>query len=513
MLSTKVMAIVGVVALGLVAAGTVAAQQPDLPPVLELEPAVTIPDSEPDSEPNFEPNFELASESEVQSCVPCPKPSGPVPSPHKGVFYDNDFSYLEDPSNDQSYLGDLFKRRSVGRTWMVDAGGEYRIRHQNEHILNRTNDFLLHRTRLYVDVHAGDWFRAYIEGIDAVTEFDDVTPRGIEENRFDALNLFGDLRVWNGCRGDLWLRGGRQEMLYGAQRMISPLDWSNTRRTFDGLKGFWRGERWNADAWWTRPVPFGQHIAGGQTDHNFDHPDQSQEFAGVWLSRKGLDNHKLDFYYLRYNEYDAAPNTFEYNTFGARWEGSCEQWLWEAEGGYQFGAFNALTHSAGFYTLGLGRKFDLPWSPVAWIYYDWASGDQDPNDGVHQTFNQMFPLGHKYFGFMDIVGRQNIEDWNFRVAASPHKRVKLMFWWHIFHLQQATDALYSAGGGGIRFDPTGAAGTNVGQELDLTAKFIITPRCDLLLGYSHLYSGAFLANTLGGIAGEDFYYGQFTLRF
>ena len=28
------------------------------------------------------------------------------------------------------------------------------------------------------------------------------------------------------------LRGGRQDLLFGAQRLIGPLDWSNTRRTF-----------------------------------------------------------------------------------------------------------------------------------------------------------------------------------------------------------------------------------------------------------------------------------------
>ncbi len=448
----------------------------------------------------------------AQSPPPARRPK-PAAKPYKGVFYDNDFSYL-DAGNRRRYLSDSAKRRWFGPCIVLDAGGEYRIRHENQHILARTNDVLLHRTRLYADLHVGGWLRAYAEGIDAVSDFDDVPPRPIDENRFDALNLFADVKIVEGQRGSIWFRGGRQELLYGVERLVSPLDWSNTRRTFDGLKLFWEGTEWDVDAWWTRPVPFGQHVAGGQTDHSFDHPDQSQEFAGVWGTWKRLKNHKFDFYYLRLNEYDRTLNTFEYNTFGARWEGAMEAWLWELEGGYQFGEFNALTHSAGFYTCGFGRKFaDLPLKPVVWVYYDWASGDRDPTDGRNGTFNQLFPLGHKYFGFMDVVARQNIEDWNFRLTATPHAKVRLLLWWHIFKLQQSRDALYNAAGVAVRRDATGAAGSDVGQEFDLTVKFLLTPRLDVLLGYSHLFSGDFIGNTPGGVAGEDFYYGQCQLRF
>jgi hypothetical protein len=440
------------------------------------------------------------------------KKTSPAPSPYKGVFYDNDFSYLEDPGNEHFYLGDALKRRSVGDFMTVDAGGEYRLRHQSEAILDRRDDFLLHRTRLYLNAEIGERFRVYGEAIDAVTDFDDVLPRTTEENRFDALNLFGDWRLLDAPRGQFWFRGGRQELLYGAQRLLSPLDWSSTRRTFDGFKGMWQGEKWDVDAFWTRPVPFDQHLAGGVTDHNFDHPDQSREFMGVWLTRKDLTNHKLDLYYLRLAEFDPGVD-FDHHTFGGRMEGSLGLWLWEVEGGYQFGDQGALDHRAGFYTIGGGRKTELPWKPVVWVYYDWASGDGDPTDGVHSTFDQLFPLGHKYLGFMDIVGRQNIEDWNFLVTASPAEKIELALWYHVFKLQQQRDALYNSAGAPIRVDATGAAGSDVGQELDFTIRYVFTPRADLLLGYSRLFPGDFLRATSVGPIGKDFYYGQCTVRF
>jgi len=40
--------------------------------------------------------------------------------------------------------------------------------------------------------------------------------------------------------------------------------------------------------------------------------------------------------------------------------------------------------------VGLGRHWkDACWSPTAWIYYDYASGDANPNDGDFNTFNQL----------------------------------------------------------------------------------------------------------------------------
>jgi len=438
---------------------------------------------------------------------------------HQGVFYNNDFSYLEGPDAVDTYLGDAFKRRNVGPLVTVDGGGEYRMRHQSGQTANpnRTNDHLLHRTRLYFNAEVDGWFRAYVEGVDAVSDFDDVAPLPIDENRFDALNLFGDVKLWDGTRGSMVFRAGRQEMLYGAQRLLSPLDWWNTRRTFDGLTAMWQGDEWDVDAWWSRPVPFGQHVVGGVTDHNFDAPDQNQEFSGVWATWKRYKSHKFDFYYLRLNEYDPTVSTFDYNTLGFRWDGKGSWLLWEIEAGCQFGDFSPvdapeLTHSAGFYTVGLGHKFDLPFDPALWFYFDYASGDDNPNDGTNRTFNQLFPLGHKYFGFMDFIARQNIEDWNVRLTATPHEKVKLLMWYHVFHLQSASDSLYNAAGVPIRTDATGASGNDVGQELDFTATFLLKPCCDLLLGYSHFFSGPFL-NKTGGVAGEDFYYGQFRVRF
>ncbi len=442
----------------------------------------------------------------------------PAATAYKGLFYDNDFTYLRRPGYRSPYLADSFKQLQPLPGVTLDVGGEFRMRNHVENNIGRSrldgldNEFLLMRTRLYMSGSVGGLFRAYGEMIDATSSFEDLPPRSIEENRADFINLFGEMPIMDIGSGTLTARVGRQELLYGVERLVSPLDWSNTRRTFDGANLFWKGEKWRVDGFWTRPVPFGQHVPN---DHNFDNPDLSQEFTGLYASRKTANNGGVDFYYLRLAEYDGPTGDFDANTFGARWWGARNDWLWDFEGGYQFGEFGALDQSAGFYVVGLGRKFsNVRGTPTFWVYYDWASGDSDPNDGKRGTFNQLFPLGHKYLGFMDLVARQNIRAWNFLATMQPHKRVKLLAWWYIFRLEEARDALYNAGGAIIRNDPTGVAGTDVGQELDLTALVTITPRVGILFGYSHFFAGDYLVNTAPFNGNDaDFYYTQLTTRF
>lgn len=192
-----------------------------------------------------------------------PAKKKPTPPPaYKGMFYDNDFKQLAE----DKYLGHQLKRLECGDCWMLDFGGEYRARYQNESNLrganfsNRSDEFVLGRTRLYANAEYSNLFRFYAEAIDATSNYEQFAPRTIEENRFDALNLFGDALLLDSGDGTWKGRVGRQELLYGEQRLISPLDWANTRRTFDGAKIWYASKDWNLDGFWTRPVPFAQHV-------------------------------------------------------------------------------------------------------------------------------------------------------------------------------------------------------------------------------------------------------------
>lgn len=232
-----------------------------------------------------------------------PPPRKKLPNPYKDPFYNNDFSYLDDPKYVSQDLFDSLKRIRPTSHTVLDVGGEYQARFHNEYNLRldgRANNFLLQHTRLYLDLHCDEWLRFYGEYIDATSSFEREPPRGGEENRHDAINLFVDLRLWEDeSNRSLTVRAGRQEIDLGSQRLIASAPWANTRVTFDGVKLLSHGDQWDVETFWVRPVPLSQHV---DNDHNFDHPDASQQLIGTFAVTKPVKDQIVNLYFLRLEE-------------------------------------------------------------------------------------------------------------------------------------------------------------------------------------------------------------------
>ena len=434
-----------------------------------------------------------------------------IASSHKAVFYENDFSYLCDESYQGWNLGDRLKKICLPGGGSLDIGGQYRTRahfESNMRGLGLTgvdDDFVLVRTRLYGDFRFTPDIRVYAEMLDAESNLENFAPRPIEVNRAEVQNLFLDARLLAGELGTLTARVGRQEMLFGAQRAVSPLDWANTRRTFEGARLSWKNRDFTIDGFWTNPMRI--------DDDSFDSPDRDQEFMGVYSSFKRQPGQTVDTYFLRHLNGRGA-NNFEYNTFGARWQGSHCDLLWDVEAAYQFGNnTDGSSHVAGMATFGLGRKLSRRcWKPTLWLYYDWASGDDAT--GAGNGFHHGFPLAHKYNGFMDLFGRRNLEDVNLQLSVQPTKRLKLLAWYHYLFLETQTDTPYSVvmtpfNGGNL------PGSTDLGHEIDLLAAYKFDARRELVVGYSHFFSGQYYATTPGVPYDGDanFFYTQWTTNF
>jgi hypothetical protein len=447
-----------------------------------------------------------------------PAPPPPPPRPFRPQFYENDFRYLDKPDNKVVDPFDFLKRIPLtpSRSVKTDIGGEFRWQsklERNRRLDGLENKYNLFRERLYVDTWYQDIARVYFETIWADSSRQTQPPLPIDINHGDLLNAFGELRLFKRDERTLSARYGRQELLFGNQRLVSPLDWGNTRRTFDDVaRLLYRSQNWAIDGFWGRPVV--------PDPRRFDHGDQSRQFFGTYAVYKGIPNQVVDLYYLGLVETDPVARGrggvmggFDVQTLGMRWQGSRNDWLWETEAAYQFGKQADLNRNAGMAVGGVGRRFSKAFGkPELWFYYDWASGDRNPNDDDYNTFNQLFPLGHKYFGYLDIVGRQNIQDPNVIFTIQPHKRLKLLAWYHHFTLDSQRDALYNAAGVPTRRDPTGRSGPNVGDEIDFAMDLIVNPHADFNIGYSHFFPGGFIDGT-GLSRDSSFFYSQFLFRF
>ena len=457
------------------------------------------------------------------------------PYPYRLLCFDNDFRYLDRADGKPVDFFDNLKRIHLcgegcdecGRPqgWMLSVGGEERLQIKNEiggangRLNGLDNNYQLLRTRVYGDLWYKDIFRVYVEYIDAQSYNQDLPPLAIDVNHSDIQNAFFDLKVAEIDDHPVYARVGRQELLYGSQRLISPLDWANTRRTFEGAKLFWHSDKLDVDGFWVRPVVV--------SPSHFDAADANRQFAGLFTTYRPVKGQEMDAYYL-YLDSDlpvAFGNTgggrggYNLNTFGSRWAGDHNGVLWEAEGGYQFGNYDGRDVVAGFATGGLGYAFSkLPMQPQFWAYFDYASGSPNRSAGTFETFNQLFPFGHYYFGYLDEIGRENIHDWNFQATFYPAKWITGLVQYHVFRLDQAKDALYgpSPGYPTDRFDPTGKAGTNVGQELDVVGTFNLDRHNAIMLGYSKFFSGDFIRETGTTSAARstnpEFFYMQYSFR-
>jgi hypothetical protein len=440
----------------------------------------------------------------------CRQTPPPTPYPAFGFmppsYFDVNWSFLDDPEKSWSW-SDGLKRQPIGCHWLATTGGSVWWRHmaeRNARLSGVNQNYDLLRTRAYLDLSYLDRARIYFEYIDAQHFGGTLPPSAIDENHSDILNAFVDYQFLTINDREWWARVGRQELSLGSQRLVSALDWANTRRTFEGVRMFRRSKESDLDIFWTQPVVV--------DDVRMDRVDGNQHFGGAWLTRRPTENRVTDHYYLFLT--NSAPGSqfgpgtppYDVHTFGTRVHGNEGQFHYDYEGMLQLGSFGAEDLVAGAATIGHGYHFkDRPWNPMLWFYYDWASGDDNPMAGRRSTFHQLFPFGHYYMGFGDFVGRQNIHDLNVHLVAYPRKWITFNTQYHYLTLASATDALYNPAGRVSRSDPSGASGRNVGHELDFLWNFHLNPNSDVIVGYSRLFAGSFIESTGAGNDGDLFY--------
>jgi hypothetical protein len=432
--------------------------------------------------------------------------------------FDIDFRYMEKPGYEKD-LFDPVKRTHLGDDWLLSFGGNFWFRHVHEsdsRLSDQNNTFNLIRTRLHADLWYRDQVRLFAEGIDARSFSQNLNPLASDVNHTDMLNLFADIKVANVKDGPAYVRIGRQELLYGSQRLIAPLDWGNMRRAFQGIKTFWRTPTFDLDAFWVRPM--------NVTPSGFDNWDTNRNFYGLWATYKPQRGHFADLYFLSLDNNNSAVaasaigtlNTGNsiVHTVGTRYIGDTNNFLYELEGMYQFGQRSNQAISAFAVASGAGYRFAaLPMNPQMWFRYDFASGTKNPNDGSHSnTFNQLFPFGHYYLGFIDRVGRENIHDFNAQMTLHPQQWLTVIAQYHRFYLANKRDALYNAVGITSAQDITGQSGNHVGDEMDLRFNIHVNRHQDVLLGYSKLWAGNFLQKTKPGVS-PDLLYVQYNFRF
>lgn len=429
----------------------------------------------------------------------------PVVGPkYFNLRYDEDFSYLGDPNT--PYKKDMFdsiKWIKFSDELYMTVGGQARLRFESE--TNKSfgaakpshDAFLLQRYFVHTDIRYQNWLRGFLQGKFAHVNSRDRGGYASLEDHADFHQAFIDITTPI-TEQLVTFRLGRQELQYGAERLISPLDWGNLRRTFDGIKVFADLPNWKIDAFAVRPVL--------PDRRNLDDEDENIDFYGLYTTWKGTLALSADFYFLLLkNNNDTGTINTNANgnvgrrtlyTVGTRLWGKQKNWDYETELASQFGTFAGDRVRAWMATVGGGYTFaDVAWTPRLGLMYDYASGDRDPTDGTHSTFNQHYPLGHAWLGYLDLFGRSNIHAIKAQLKVKPSKKVTAWADFHTFFADQDRDALYSAGGSATRRSAGGAGSHKFGHELDLAVKIALDVHTTAVVGYSHMWPGGFVSAT------------------
>ena len=475
----------------------------------------------------------------------------PPPAPFAGFL--NEYLRKNDPYMNQWDFGGNARFRYEVKEGMAIPGVKTSLDFR-AHGGDVTDEYSMERIRF----HAGytqKWWSAYVEGRSSLEQNDErfayannpavpgtfkTKGDGPEADSIDLHQAY--VTIGNHKEFPLSLKIGRQEMIYGEERLVGAFGWNNIGRVFDAAKLRWQNEWFGADFFTSRPVI--------PEDGRFNVANDYDWFSGMYATSTKIPKHLLDVYFFSRNSSSKAidaeprpqfpqPSARDIYTIGGRFKsqpGQVGNLDYSVEGAYQFGDYRdrrlgvaspRLKQDAFMAVLQGGYTFSDAWAtPRLGAEYSYSSGDSNPHDGTHGTFDNLFPTNHKFYGYMDFISLQNIQDVRGIFQLKPTPRVSLAIEGHGFWLANTHDNFYNVGGaprGGLGATPGTGYGINptysafVGTELDAIAGIAVTRFAQLEFGYGHFFVGDYIKQSLSaptvGSRDADYIYAQATINF
>jgi hypothetical protein len=286
-------------------------------------------------------------------------------------------------------------------------------------------------------------------------------------------------------------------------------------------------------------------------DH-FNESDGQDLFSGVYASStKLIPWQESEVYFLARNTGRGSPQFYgpppdpqgatprDIYTIGVHFKslpGALRGWDYNLEAAGQFGRYKetaagavagknlvqqayALVASAGY------TWTNAPGKPRAALEYLYSSGDSNPADGKHGTFDNLFPTNHRQFGMMDLFSWENDQILRFMGSIQLLKSLNVAADYRLIWLADTHDSFYTNKGarrGGLAATDGAGYGINpgfssyVGSEIDLVATYAIRHDTSFQAGIGHFFVGDYVKSSLariGGARDATIFYAEFTFNF
>ncbi len=382
----------------------------------------------------------------------------------------------------------------------IRVRGEFRERAEGFKSLgfvpDRDDSYLLTRFRLNATVQPTPMVGFTVQAQDARVANKSVGPTIAPfRDQFDLRMAYADVGT---AKSPVAVRVGRQELVYGDQRLLGHVSWTNAARTFDAAKVMLRGKAFSLDV-------FGSSVVNVRdTAFNKSTFDASQFYGAYGIASKLVPKGSVEpyiFYRVGADQRTelGALGDLKASTIGVRWVGTLPAGLdYNTEMAFQTGSLGSDDVSAWAGHWALRDMLTKKYSVRVLGEFNYASGDAVPGDGIRGTFDQLYPTGHDKYGLSDQVGWKNIRHLRGGLELTPRKGLVVSGSYHSSWLAESRDALYNAGGAVLARIATGAPDSHVGQELDAQAMFTLSPQIQVGGGYAHIMPGAFLKQATPG---------------
>jgi Alginate export len=380
----------------------------------------------------------------------------------------------------------------------LKIGGEARGRLEAErgfkYVPGKDDTYYLQRLSFNVSVRPISWlsFSAQVQDCRVAG----YSRRPLPPTVADPFDLrSGFVEVGRGSADGWSLRAGRQEMRFGEDRLIGNGNWNNVPRRFDAVRLTWK--RQNARLDW-----FASSVVVNLKD-DFDRPRLYNGFFGFYSSFRNLPGKSTVEPYLLWKTNSRVRGEFgtfgdlDVYTAGARAVGELPlRFDYSVEVALQAGSYAAddIRAWAGHWLLG----HKLPYANKVFrlvLEFNHASGDGNPRDGRHGTFDQLFPTNHQKYGIADRITWRNMNDLMAGVEWRPAKKWRWQIDYHSFWLATLQDGMYTDAGVLIVRNPS-ASSRRIGDEVDVQGTYQFTEHLQFGAGIGHLFAGPFLRESI-----------------
>lgn len=393
-------------------------------------------------------------------------------------------------------------RLKMGRT-TITISGNYRLRGELQDefqvktfATGHTERFLLARLRFDTDIRFAQPLRLHFQLQDAR-----VAGHSLSDADFAAGNhpFHDPLDINQAYVEFMPLRSvqfkiGRQAISFRDRRIFGPGDWGNTGRYAWDAAMITLTNRWLESTW----------LAGRFIRHDPDRwPNQWADgptaFAGYHKFSKLPFSPDVVHVFKYDNRVTTAgekgTGNLASHSVGFWLNGKWQNWEYGVTAVGQIGKWATDEIRAYGWVGSLGYQWQTRWQPLLKLQCIIGSGDSNPNDGIHGTFDGVFGgADTDLYGWMNLLFWQNLREYRLDLKLSPTKALTVKGEYHYFTLDLASDAWYFPGKA-LRRDKTGNSGRELGHEIDVSARVKVTKYLDLLAGFGLFFPGKFVKNT------------------